>query len=63
LVAEIGDISRFPSARHLCSWVGMTPTLRESDTTSRRGHITKQGSTIVRRAAMEAVARPYIIKI
>ena len=23
-VAEIGDISRFPTARHLCSWAGMT---------------------------------------
>jgi transposase len=21
-VAEIGDIARFPSARHLCSWAG-----------------------------------------
>jgi transposase len=57
LVAEIGDIGRFPSARHLCSWAGMTPTLHESDTKSRRGHITKQGSTIVRWAAVEAVAR------
>jgi transposase len=25
-VAEIGDISRFPTARHLCSWAGMTPS-------------------------------------
>jgi Transposase IS116/IS110/IS902 family/Transposase len=25
LVAEIGDIGRFRSARHLCSWAGMTP--------------------------------------
>jgi transposase len=57
LVAEIGDIGRFPSARHLCSWAGMTPSLHESDTKSRRGHITKQGSTIVRWAVVEAVAR------
>jgi transposase len=47
-VAEIGDVSRFPSARHLCSWAGMTPKLHESDTKSRRGSITKQGSVIVR---------------
>ncbi|HSH60775.1 MAG TPA: transposase, partial [Acidimicrobiales bacterium] len=40
-VAEIGDIARFPSARHQCSWAGLTPTHRESDTTVRRGHITK----------------------
>jgi len=55
-VAEIGDISRFNSARHLCSWAGLTPTHRESDETVRRGHITKQGSRIVRWAAVEAVA-------
>ncbi len=56
-VAEIGDVSRFPSARHLCSWAGLTPTHHESDTTVRRGHITKQGSRLVRWAAVEAVAR------
>jgi transposase len=56
-VAEIGDIGRFPDARHLCSWAGLTPTHRESDTKVHRGHITKQGSTLVRWAAIEAVAR------
>jgi hypothetical protein len=25
LVTEIGDISRFPSPGHLCSWAGLTP--------------------------------------
>ncbi|HEX6393424.1 MAG TPA: IS110 family transposase [Acidimicrobiales bacterium] len=57
LVAEIGDVHRFASARHLCSWAGMTPKLHESDTTSNRGRITKQGSTIVRWAVVESVAR------
>ena len=56
-VAEIGDVGRFPSARHLCSWAGMTPKLHESDLTSHRGKITKQGSTIVRWAAVESVVR------
>jgi transposase len=56
-VAEIGDISRFSSARHLCSWAGLTPTHHESDEKVRRGHITKQGSRLVRWAAVEAVAR------
>jgi len=56
-VAEIGDVARFPSPHHLCSWAGLTPTHRESDTKVRRGHITKQGSTLVRWAAVEAVAR------
>jgi hypothetical protein len=40
-VAEIGDVGRFPSARHLCSWAGLTPRHRESDTTVHRGPITK----------------------
>jgi transposase len=56
-VAEIGDISRFTSARHLCSWAGLTPTHKESDVTVHRGHITKQGSRLVRWAAVEAVVR------
>jgi len=56
-VAEIGDISRFPTARHLCSWAGLTPTHHESDTKVRRGHITKQGSRLVRWAAVEAAVR------
>jgi transposase len=55
-VAEIGDISRFASARHLCSWAGLTPTHHESDDKVNRGHITKQGSRLVRWAAVEAVA-------
>ena len=48
LVAEIGDISRFPTARKLCAWAGLTPTVRNSDRTVRHGHITKQGSKWVR---------------
>ena len=31
MVAEIGDISRFGSARKLASWAGLTPTVRGSD--------------------------------
>ena len=41
--AEIGDISRFPSARKLASWAGLTPTVRGSDRTVRHGHITRAG--------------------
>ncbi|MGH7394597.1 MAG: IS110 family transposase [Candidatus Methylomirabilales bacterium] len=56
-VAEIGDVGRFRGAPQLCSWAGITPSHRESDTTVRRGHITKQGSRLVRWAAVEAVQR------
>ena len=53
--AEIGDARRFSSARHLCSWAGLTPSHRESDTKVHRGHITRQGNHLVRWAAIEAV--------
>ncbi|HZM57229.1 MAG TPA: transposase [Acidimicrobiales bacterium] len=56
-VAKIGDVSRFTSARHLCRWAGLTPTHHASDEKLRRGHITKQGSRLVRWAAVEAVSR------
>jgi transposase len=54
-VAEIGDIHRFPGPQQLCSWAGLTPRHHESDTTVHRGSITKQGSRLVRWAAIEAV--------
>jgi len=55
IVAEIGDITRFPHPARLCSWAGLTPRHRESDVKVRRGHITKQGSPIVRWALIEAI--------
>ena len=55
--AEIGDVSRFKTPKQLCSWVGVTRRHRESDETVKRGPITKQGSALVRWAAVEAVAR------
>jgi transposase len=58
-VAEIGDIGRFDSAHRLCSWAGMTPSHRESDTKIRRGSITKQGSRLLRWAAVEAVSKNH----
>jgi transposase len=54
-VAEIGDVHRFASADKLACWAGMTPLHRESDTKVRRGRITKQGSKLVRWAAVESV--------
>jgi transposase len=59
LRAEIGEISRFSSPRQLNSWAGLTPRHRESDTTVHRGAITKQGSRLVRWAAVEAVQRTH----
>ena len=56
-VAEIGDIGRFAKPAQLASWAGLTPKHHESDTTVHRGRITKQGSRLVRWAAVEAVQR------
>jgi transposase len=56
-VAEIGDVHRFASADKLTCWAGMTPKHYESDTKVRRGRITKQGSRLVRWAAVESVQR------
>jgi transposase len=55
LVAEIGDVHRFARPAQLTSWAGLTPRHRESDTTVHRGRITKQGSRLVRWAAIESV--------
>jgi transposase len=54
-VVEIGAVTRFPDPTRLASWAGLTPKHHESDTTVRRGRITKQGSRLVRWAAVEAV--------
>jgi transposase len=54
--AEVSDITRFPDARHLCAWAGLTPTVRSSDGKARLGHISHQGSPALRWALVEATA-------
>jgi transposase len=54
-VAEVGDVTRFANAAQLACWAGLTPKHHESDTKVRRGRITKQGSRLVRWAAVESV--------
>lgn len=56
-VAEVGDVARFGHATQLACWAGLTPKHHESDTHVRRGRITKQGSRLVRWAAVESVKR------
>jgi len=57
IIAEIGDVTRFGNAARLCSWAGLTPRHRESGTKVTRGHVTKQGSRLLRWALIEAVQR------
>jgi transposase len=54
ILAEVGDISRFASARQLASWAGLTPTVRGSDRVAHYGHISKEGSVWLRWALCEA---------
>jgi transposase len=48
------EITRFPTARKLCAWAGLTPTVRNSDRKVRHGHITKAGPPWVRWILNEA---------
>jgi transposase len=53
----VADIARFPTARKLCAWAGLTPAVRNSDRKVRHGHITKMGSPWVRFVLQEAAQR------
>jgi transposase len=57
VIAEVGDVARFASARKLCAWAGLTPTVRSSDGRARLGHITRQGSRALRWALVEAAQK------
>jgi transposase len=46
--SEIGDIYRFSSARKLCSYAGLVPSVHSSGGKVRYGSITKQGSRWLR---------------
>ncbi|MBE0584588.1 MAG: IS110 family transposase [Desulfofustis sp.] len=53
-VAELGDLTRFESARQLMAYLGLVPSEHSSGTSVRRGGITKTGNSHVRRALVEA---------
>ena len=48
LVATVGDVLRFPSGRHLASWLGLTPRERSSGNVRRLGGISKRGDRYLR---------------
>lgn len=54
LVAEIGDIGRFESARQLMGYLGLVPSEHSSGARQSRGSITKTGNTHARRVLTEA---------
>jgi transposase len=55
LMAAIGDITRFPTARHLVAYLGLNPRVRQSGSEpARHGRISKQGPGEARHLLVEA---------
>jgi transposase len=55
LMAAIGDISRFPTPRHLVGYLGLNPRVRQSGAgPARHGRISKHGPGHVRAVLVEA---------
>ena len=44
----LGPVTRFADAKHVVSYVGLAPSLNASADKYRLGHITKQGSSLLR---------------
>jgi len=55
LVAELGDLTRFRSARQVMSYAGLVPCEDSSGGRERRGGITKTGNAHARRVTVEGV--------
>lgn len=62
ILSEIGGVSRFQSAKHLCSYAGLAPRVRSSGERTITGRITREGSPWLRwimvEAAIHASNRP-----
>jgi transposase len=54
IAGEIGDIARFPSARKLVGYSGLTPRIKQSGQSERVGRLSKAGLDTLRWAAVEA---------
>jgi transposase len=59
LATEVGDVARFPSARQLVGYSGLTPTIKQSGQTSRTGRLSKAGPNTLRWAAVEAAQHAW----
>jgi transposase len=54
IVAEVGDLRRFGSARQLMAYAGLVPSENSSGSSQHRGHITKTGNAHLRHVLGEA---------
>ena len=59
IASEIGDISRFSSARKLVGYSGLTPRVYQSGEKSRTGKLSKSGASMLRWAAIEAAQQAW----
>lgn len=57
IMAEVGTIDRFPSAKKLMGYAGLVPATYSSGGTTRHGRITKQGSRWLRWTMIEIAHR------
>ncbi|HLO18360.1 MAG TPA: IS110 family transposase [Anaerolineales bacterium] len=57
VLAAIGEVQRFESARHLASYSGLTPGLEQSGTKYRERGVTKEGRKELRWAMVEVAQR------
>jgi transposase len=53
-VLIIGDVGRFPCGKQIASYLGLVPLEKSSGNRRRLGHITKQGSSMLRFLLVEA---------
>jgi transposase len=54
IVAELGDLRRFPHPKDLMGYLGLVPSEHSSGPTRHRGELTRTGNTHVRRILIEA---------
>ncbi len=55
ILTEIGDISWFPTVKHLSSYAGLAPTVYASGDTVYTGHISKRGRKALRWVLIQVV--------
>lgn len=62
IMAEIGDISRFPHAKKLCGYAGIVPSTYSSGGKTMHGKITKTGSKWLRYIMIEVAQKQQLCK-
>jgi len=54
IIAEIGEIERFPTADRFCSYAGLVSSIHQSGNTLRVGRLVKQSSKVLKNNLIEA---------